>query len=155
MSQTDVQCFPNQYEINATVKHVNGKTVDLTIAPNNAHVDANGVIRAFTIDLGGGDVCGYVLHPFYSKTEKGILWAVDFLASYGLARAGGRLIKTNKNMGRAQQETVHMARFITFSNPGGQVVRSFVAHHFLPEHLGYHDLLNDELVIIGQMKLKK
>lgn len=141
MSQTDVSVAPNSRFLTVSARHIEGKVLELDIEPGTALVDRDGCIRFFIVDWGDRGTQGYLLHPYHTENEERILWAIDFLAGYGLSRAGSRLIKN-----RGNREEVHLARYFTFSNPGGQMIRSFIGDHFLPEHLGYHNVLTDRLV---------
>ncbi len=144
--QTDVHCYPNQNPLRVNLKHVDGPVVTVNIGARRALLDDTGLVRFFSIDFEDGETCAYKLHPYYSRTEEGILWAVDFLAGYGLSRLGSRIIRPAAGAAAHHAEAVHIGRYFTFSNPGGQTIRSFIASHFLPEHLGYHNVVTDKLI---------
>ena len=152
--QSDIHCVPNSGTITATVTHKDGRDFNIRIPPNRALIDAGGLIRFFSLEYDDGEVHGYKLHPYHSATEERVLWAVDFLIGLGLSRVSARLVKPSPGMPAHQAEAVHMGRYLTFNNPGGQIIRSFVEKHFLPEHLGYHNIITDELIWTSPLRVK-
>jgi hypothetical protein len=135
----DVETTANTAGINARMTNVDGARLDFVIQPGHAAIDSHGVIRFFSAEYNDGLIGNYKLLPKHSKTEDIAAWIADFLIGLGLSRAGSKIMKGTRTVD-------HVGRYAAFSNPGGQAVRSFIRHHFLPEHLGYFNVVNEKLV---------
>jgi hypothetical protein len=135
----NVQCKHTTVDLNVAADHVEGGQLRFVVYAGDAMVDASGCIRFFAVRWEDIGEQYYKLVPYRTKPEEVGLAIADFLASFGLTRLGGRLVRGNKM-------PVNLSRHLFFSNPGGTLIRSFAAKHVLPEHLGYVNILNDKLI---------
>lgn len=153
MVQENVHTVPNSRAISVTLKHANGSSVPITIQPGNAKIDDEGYVRFFVWDWDDNDPQPYKLHPYSGPMADRIAWTLDFLAGYGLSRLGSKLVKTRPGMSSFEETSINVGRYFTFSNPGGQTIRSFISSHFLPHQLGYHSVVNDKLIFPQAIKV--
>jgi hypothetical protein len=129
----------NTSGIRTQMTNVDGARFDFVIQPGHAAIDSDGIIRFFSVEYEDDYIGNYKLLPKHSKAEEITTWITKFLVGLGLSRAGANIMKGNRIVD-------HVGRYAAFGNPGGQAVQSFIGRHFLPEHLGYFNAVNDKLI---------
>jgi hypothetical protein len=116
------------------------RTLTLLFAPGDALVDEHGDIRSFTVEWEGnnGVVSHYKLLPKHSTANQIATYIIDFLGGYGLSRIGANIFKGTRQVD-------HITRY-TVGTGATHVMQSFIKHHFLPDALGYYNLVTEKLI---------
>jgi hypothetical protein len=129
----------SRQDIRVRTRTNQGVQYDFVITAGNALIGERGLIQAFSVEWNDGSIRAYKLLPKHSTAREIGLWIGEFLLGYGLSRLGGKVIK-------GDQEVNHISRYTLGFMGVAHKMRSFVESHFLPEDLGYFDLVTENLV---------
>jgi hypothetical protein len=134
----------------ASIERVGWGMRELTIYPNDIVIDANGVVRAFSlVPAGDTEPHLYLLCPTQQdvKNTTGIV-ITNALASAGLALLGSQIVQ-NAPQGKNKevQASVWVGNFLA-----GKVIKSFTDSMFTEKKTtwGYHDVETGILTYKGR-----
>ena len=141
MIDNSVGFFHNKIPINARVYLSNGESRDLVIATDDAMIDEDGLVRAFTVRWSDGVVTHYKLAPRHWSKHRLVAFLTEFLAGFLLTRGISGLL-------RGGREVDHLTRY-TLGTSGRNAMHSFSKQEYDHGDCGYYNIETHELVFPG------